>query len=153
MASLFKTPVRNAINNLKKHLKELSEDENKKQKAITKLTEDIAQIHFILYGDSDKDPNPEHIAKLVPQLIDTENGDLFRKLAQYVHLFEFEAKKQTAGIMNYIVRRCSKYETHTYIKSKTDKKTGHNVIIDCLLRGYVIIAFSHHVIITIINNK
>mmetsp|Transcript_60731 Transcript_60731/g.54716 ORF Transcript_60731/g.54716 Transcript_60731/m.54716 type:complete len:292 (-) Transcript_60731:380-1255(-) len=37
--------------------------------------------------------------------------------------------------MNYIIRRCGKYKADQYIKDKTDKN-GHNVIIDCLLRGY-----------------
>merc|ERR1712018_1079912 len=32
-------------------------------------------------------------------------------------------------------RRCSKYHADKYIKDKTDKY-GHNVIIDCLLKGY-----------------
>eukprot|EP01084_Bolivina_argentea_P117913 209308_1 len=135
MASIFKNPVNKTIDNLIKHLDALlSEDEDKKSKAIVKLSDDIAQIHFILYGDSDKDPNPDHITKLVPKLLQPDT-DLFCKLAKYTSKFEFEAKKQTAGIMNYIIRRCSKYHADKYIKEKTDKY-GHNVIIDCLLRGY-----------------
>jgi len=131
----FKNPVNKTVDSLTKHLDALiSEDEDKKTKAIAKLSDDIAQIHFILYGDSDKDPNPDHITKLVPKLLQSDT-DLFCKLAQYTTLFEFEAKKQTAGIMNYIIRRCSKYHADKYIKDKTDKK-GHNVIIDCLLKGY-----------------
>ena len=140
LKSVFKNPVNKTIDSLSKHLDALSsDDEDKKQKAITKLSEDIANIHFILYGDSEKDPDPNNITKLVPRLIKTDDGDLFCKLAQYTTLFEFEAKKQTASIMNYIIRRCSKYEADQYIKDKTDKN-GHNVIIDCLLRGYVLIA-------------
>jgi len=135
MTSIFKNPVTKTIDNLCKHLEMLqSDDKDKKQKAIPKLSEDISQIHFILYGDSDKDPNPDHISKLVPKLLQ-EDTDLFMKLAQFSTEFEFEAKKQTAGIMNYIIRRCSKYHADKYIKSKTDAQR-HNVIIDCLLRGY-----------------
>ena len=145
MASIFKNPVNKTVDSLSKHLDALlTDDEDKKTKAIAKLSDDIAQIHFILYGDSDKDPNPDHITKLVPKLLQKDT-DLFCKLAQYTTLFEFEAKKQTAGIMNYIIRRCSKYHADKYIKDKTDKY-GHNVIIDCLLKGYVYwnyIAFSH----------
>merc|ERR1719245_2290688 len=135
MTSIFRSPVGKAIEGLTKHLELLkSDDEDKKSKAIVKLSDDIAAIHFILYGDSDKDPNPDHITKLVPKLLQPDT-DLFCKLAQNLTLFEFEAKKQTAGIMNYIIRRCSKYGADAYIKAKTDKH-GHNVIIDCLLRGY-----------------
>jgi len=135
MASIFRSPVGKAIEGLTKHLALLeSDDEDKRSKAIVKLSDDIAAIHFILYGDSDKDPNPDHITKLVPKLLQPDT-DLFCKLAQNLTLFEFEAKKQTAGIMNYIIRRCSKYGADAYIKAKTDKH-GHNVIIDCLLRGY-----------------
>merc|ERR1719445_1728127 len=135
MTSIFRSPVGKAIEGLTKHLALLeSDDEDKRSKAIVKLSDDIAAIHFILYGDSDKDPNPDHITKLVPKLLQPDT-DLFCKLAQHTTLFEFEAKKQTAGIMNYIIRRCSKYGADAYIKGKTDKH-GHNVIIDCLLRGY-----------------
>merc|ERR1719384_1799314 len=135
MASIFKSPVNKTVDNLIKHLDALkTEDEDKKSKAIAKLSDDISQIHFILYGDPEKDPNPDHITKLVPKLLQHET-DLFCKLAQYLTLLEFEAKKQTAGIMNYIIRRCSKYKADEYILKKTEKN-GHNVIIDCLLRGY-----------------
>mmetsp|Transcript_8289 Transcript_8289/g.13572 ORF Transcript_8289/g.13572 Transcript_8289/m.13572 type:complete len:492 (-) Transcript_8289:171-1646(-) len=135
MASIFKSSVNKTVDSLAKHLDALlSDDEDKKQKAITKLSDDISQIHFILYGDPETDPKPEQITKLVPKLLQPDT-DLFCKLAQFTSLFEFEAKKQTAGIMNYIIRRCSKYDADKYIKSKTDKH-GHNVIIDCLLRGY-----------------
>eukprot|EP01084_Bolivina_argentea_P302596 522338_1 len=135
MASIFQNPVNKTVTSLCKHLDALqSEDEDKKSKAISKLSVDIAQIHFILYGDSDKDPNPDHIQKLVPKLLQTDT-DLFCRLARHMQIFEFEAKKQTAGIMNYIIRRCSKYHADKYIKEKTDS-LGHNVIIDCLLIGY-----------------
>ena len=137
MTSIFKNPVNKTIDNLCKHLEMLqSDDSEKKKKAVSKLSEDISQIHFILYGDSDKDPNPDHISRLVPKLLQ-EDTDLFCKLAQFTTEFEFEAKKQTAGIMNYIIRRCSKYHADAYIKSKTDGQR-HNVIIDCLLRGYAL---------------
>jgi len=135
MASIFQSPVNKTVNNLIKHLDALrTDDEDKKAKAITKLSEDIASIHFILYGDPEKDPNPDHITKLVPKLLE-HDSDLFSRLAQNLILFEFEAKKQTAGIMNYIIRRCSKYKANEYILKKTDAK-GHNIIIDCLLKGY-----------------
>jgi len=135
MSSIFKNPVNKTIDNLCKHLDLLqSEDKDKRLKAVSKLSEDISQIHFILYGDSDKDPNPDHISRLVPKLLQ-EDTDLFCKMAQYTTEFEFEAKKQTAGIMNYIIRRCSKYHADSYIKSKTDAQR-HNVIIDSLLKGY-----------------
>jgi len=135
MTSIFKNPVNKTIDNLCKHLDLLqSDDKDKRLKAVGKLSEDISQIHFILYGDSDKDPNPDHISRLVPKLLQ-EDTDLFCKMAQYTTEFEFEAKKQTAGIMNYIIRRCSKYHADTYIKSKTDAQR-HNVIIDSLLKGY-----------------
>ena len=142
MVSIFKNPVNKTVDSLAKHLDALeSDDEDKRKKAISKLSDDIAQIHFILYGDSDKDPNPDHIQKLVPKLLQ-KDSDLFCKLAQYTTLFEFEAKKQTAGIMNYIIRRCSKYHADQYIKERTDEY-GHNVIIDCLLRGFVFEIFIH----------
>merc|ERR1719384_1190032 len=135
MASIFQSPENKTVNNLIKHLDALqTDDEDKKSKAITKLSEDIAAIHFILYGDPEKDPNPDHITKLVPKLLQHDT-DLFSRLAQNLILFEFEAKKQTAGIMNYIIRRCSKYKANEYILKKTDAK-GHNIIIDCLLKGY-----------------
>eukprot|EP01084_Bolivina_argentea_P117912 209307_1 len=130
MAFIFQNPVNKTIDNLIKHLDTLlSENEDDQSKAIIKLSDDIAQTHFILYGNSVKDPNPDHITKLVPKLLQPDT-DLFCKLATYINQFQFEATKQTADIMNYIIRRCTKYHSDKYIKNKTDKH-GHNVIIDC----------------------
>lgn len=125
-----------ADSELSKHLYALHDSSNlgKQTRAPRKLTADIASVHQTLYGDVENVPNPEDAAKLVSKLLDADT-DLFMRLAQNVEFLEFDAKKQTADILDYIVRRCGRNEAHIYIQSKTNKH-GENPIITALLRQY-----------------
>eukprot|EP01083_Nonionella_stella_P303530 1051133_1 len=95
---LFQNPVNRIVDSLYKHLDTLqSEDEDKKSKAISKLSGDIAQIHSILYGDGE-DHNPDHIQKLreklVLKLLQTDT-DLFCRLARHIRCRSLSLKRRS----------------------------------------------------------
>ncbi len=132
MKSMIKGPINHSIETLTKHLNALHCDKNpeKQKRAPAKLTNDISQIHLLCYGDVDKIPNAEHATKLVYKLLDPKEN-LFMKLTNNIKYLEFDAKKQTSDILNYVIRRCNKNKSHCYINSKTDRN-GHNPIINVL---------------------
>ena len=130
---IMKEKIKKSVDSLSRHLKALHDFEHldKKDHAPGKLTIDIKNLHLLFYGDVDKTPNPDNAQKLVKKLLDSKDN-LFLKLAQNMKYLQFEAKKQNADILNFIIRRCSRNKCHVYIQCKTDRN-GYNPIIQSLL--------------------
>jgi len=135
MKSFLKDATTKSIDALAKHLDALhcAQKPGKQHRAPSKLTRDIGQIHIVFYGDVDHDPNPKQAAKLVARLL---SSDLFCKLILNQCLLEFEAKKQSADIIAYIVRRCTRNRCDAYIGDRTDRRNGSNSIVDALFSEY-----------------
>lgn len=133
---LMKSKVNRTIDALSKHLDALHNESKpgKMERAPQKLTTDIANIHCTLYGDVDNDrPNMENAEKTVQKII---NNDLFLKLIENIKYLEFDAKKQTSDILNYIIRRCHQNKFYQDLNEKTNTRNGYNPIINALLTDY-----------------
>jgi len=132
----MKSKVNRACDALSKHLDALHNESKpgKMERAPLKLTSDISNIHIILYGDVDNDrTNVGDATKTVQRII---NKDLIIKLIENLKYLEFDAKKQTSDILNYIIRRCQQNKFYQHIKSKTNSMNGYNPIINALLTDY-----------------
>eukprot|EP01084_Bolivina_argentea_P298434 514263_1 len=136
MKSMLKGTVTRCIQSLEKHLKALHSPTRpqKQRNAPSKLTKDIATMHFICYGNADRNPNIANATKLISKLLDSDTN-LLSILVQNIHFLEFEAKKQCADILNYTIRRASRNQSHAYIQQQTDQ-SGHNPIIMVLLNQF-----------------
>ena len=141
MKGIMKRPVNRSINSLTKHLKALHCDQNlsKQQHAPFKLTADVSQIHVLCYGNVDTVPNLENAAKIVSKLLDAKE-DLFLTLTENVKYLQFDAKKQTSDVLNYVIRRCNQNRADHYVQSKTDRN-GFNPIINALFDQFSLFLF------------
>ena len=66
------------------------------------MTNVLAQMKYLLYGDVDNLPNPEACQALSDELL---KNDLLKSLVLNISKFEFEAKKDVASIFNNLLRR------------------------------------------------
>ncbi|ETO15708.1 hypothetical protein RFI_21664 [Reticulomyxa filosa] len=104
-----------------KHLAQL-DDTNKRSFATEKLSEDLKTLQFLLYGDPDHEADAEEVKKLTPLILETDkNGhNLFYKLCKYMKELPFEAKKQAAQVICFMVRRCNKNDLPEYLQNHKD---------------------------------
>lgn len=78
----------------------------------TKVSETLAAMKFMLYGDADHEPKDENRKKLTTQL--HESG-LLLKIILRLRTFDFEGKKDGAAVANHIVRRAAQNGTKVYL--------------------------------------
>jgi len=97
------------------------------EKINSKVTCILCSMKFMLYGDAERKPKDEHIEKLTSLLKGT--GILLEIIIR-LKTFDIEGKKNSAAIVNYIVRRCEDNGTIKYLK------TNMQTIQDSLLAGY-----------------
>jgi len=118
-----------------KHLKDscqIYEKSSVNQKAVDKATEevskDLAAMKIILYGEENKEPNPDTINSLMNAIF---GEDLLPLLVTHLTRFEFEAKKDVASIFNNILRRqvSGRFTTVEYLQRNP-------IILLTLVRGY-----------------
>jgi len=90
-----------------------------------KISANLSDMKFMLYGDGDNDPKQENIKKLPDELFAT---DLLLSMLQNMKKFEFEARKDVAQVYNFILRQRKK-EALEYVKL-------HPEILKTLVTGY-----------------
>jgi len=116
------------VKSTKKHVDALNEaknDEKALKKEMEKISANLSDMKFMLYGDGDNDPKQENIKKLPDELFAT---DLLLVMLQNMKKFEFEARKDVAQIYNFILRQRKK-EALEYVKQ-------HPEILKTLVTGY-----------------
>jgi len=135
--------AKDAVANLKKHLqtlvqiaeKEANEEtveEEAKQTAQNKVADDLAQIRFMMIGDTETPPAAENPRKLTKYLLATETTPkdcLLIKIIRNGRLYAPDAQKEMANIFNFILR----HHTDTF---KTTFQKEYNSIVDILLDDY-----------------
>jgi len=122
-----KTPpelVKSTHNNIKT-MAEKKSDEKTMKKAMEKISNNLSNMKFMLYGDGDSDPKPDIIKKLGDELF---SSNLLLELLDNIKQFEFEARKDVAQIYNFILRQRKK-EALDYVKA-------HQEILKTLVQGY-----------------
>jgi len=142
MSSFFKRGKKSPpdlIRSTKKHidilLTELKNEEGKTdkteaksekiKKAMDKITANLSDMKFMLYGDGDNDPKQENVKKLADELF---GSDLLLIILQQMKNFDFEARKDVAQIYNFVLRQRKK-EALEYVNS-------HPEILKTLVLGY-----------------
>jgi calcium binding protein 39 len=100
-------------------------DEKVQKKALEKISGNLSQMKFLLYGDGDHEPTAENTQKLTEELL--SSGVLLQCL-ENVKEFEFEARKDVAQLYNYVLRQ-QKQTSVDYIKAHTE-------ILKMLVNGY-----------------
>lgn len=127
------------VASLERNIKNIAtEDVKTKEEAKTnarateKITLNLLQMKFMLYGDGDNDAKPDNIKKLVDLLF---ARDLLLSVLQHVEKFEFEARKDVAQIYNFVLRfkppdkAAQKHQAVEYIQN-------YPQILDMLVKGY-----------------
>lgn len=84
-------------------------------KALEKVSENLKGMRFMFYGDTETDPKPENIDKLVQEILAT---DVLLLLLQNITRFDFEAKKDIAAVFTFLVRRSDQNSAGEYILSR-----------------------------------
>merc|ERR550534_2716676 len=69
-------------------------------------------MKFMLYGDAERKPKDEHIEKLTSLLHET---GMLMEIMEKLKTFDTEVMKDSAAILNYIVRRCEDNGTKKYL--------------------------------------
>merc|ERR1719334_1784001 len=77
-----------------------------------KVSETLGAMKFMLYGDADHEPKDENRKKLTILLYQT---GLLVKLIIKLRTFDFEGKKDSAAVVNHIVRRSKDNGTKDYL--------------------------------------
>jgi len=122
-----KTP-QELVKSTHNHIKTLAEkksDEKTMKKSMEKISNNLSNMKFMLYGDGDSDPKPDIIKKLGDELF---ASNLLLELLDNIKLFEFEARKDVAQIYNFVLRQRKK-EALDYVKA-------HQEILKTLVQGY-----------------
>jgi len=127
------------VENTLKHMAQLN-DTNKRNSALEKLSEDLSTLQLMLYGDPDNEPNAEEVKKLVPLILesDKQGYNLFYKLCEHIKDLSFEAKKQAAQIICFVVRRCNKNDLPEYLQNHTN-------VFQTLMEGFEDTQLAQHV--------
>jgi len=116
------------VKSTRKHIDALNEtknDEKALKKEMEKITANLSDMKFMLYGDGDNDPKQDNVKKLADELF---VSDLLLVMLNNMRKFEFEARKDVAQIHNFILRQRKK-EAIEYVK-------GHQEILKTLVTGY-----------------
>jgi len=78
----------------------------------SKVSETLGAMKFMLYGDADHEPKDENRKRLTILLYQT---GLLVKLIIKLRTFDFEGKKDSAAVVNHIVRRAEHNGTKDYL--------------------------------------
>jgi len=105
-----------------------------------KVSETLAAMKFMLYGDADNEPKDDNRKKLTSLL--HESGMLL-KIIMRLTTFDFEGKKDGAAVVNHIVRRTEHNNTKDYfIKNmpaiQKSLVAGYNQIDSALPSGTIL---------------
>jgi calcium binding protein 39 len=90
-----------------------------------KISLNLSNAKFMLYGDAENEPKEIEINKLIEDLF---LNNLLLELLLNIKIFEFEARKDVAQIYNYVLRQ-RKQNSVEYVKQ-------HNEILTFLVDGY-----------------
>jgi len=102
-----------AVRNLTKNLEalvRLGTAEQAGEAAQNKVADDLAQLRFMLVGDTETPATPESQEKICRKFLTTSNGPegtLFIRALTHITLYPSDAQKEVATICNYIIRRCN----------------------------------------------
>jgi calcium binding protein 39 len=124
-----KTPAE-LVTSTQGHIKTLIENKEKKdekvqKKSLEKISSNLSQMKFLLYGEADSEPNAENTQKLTELLL---SSGVLLQLLEYIKDFEFEARKDVAQLYNYVLRQ-QKTPGIEYVKQ-------HPEILTMLVKGY-----------------
>jgi len=122
-----KTPSE-LVKSTEKNIKILSDkkqEEKAVKKSMEKISINLSNMKFMLYGDGENDAKPENIAKLCEELF---ASTLIIDMLDHMKEFEFEARKDVAQIINFVLRQ-DKQHAVDYVKA-------HPAIIQTLVNGY-----------------
>lgn len=91
-----------------------------------KISENLAAMKFMLYGDADNEPKDENRKKLTNELC---KGGLI-KIILMLRTFDFEGKKDAAAVANHVIRRSENNGSKEIIAANLKSIT------DSLILGY-----------------
>lgn len=116
---------------LTKNLEKLKEEEEKEEsedlaKVQAKISEALAALKFMLYGDADTEPKDETRKKVAAEL----NKGCLLKIILQLGSFDFEGKKDAGKVANHIIRRCEQNG------SKDNLLKNLKDITNSLIKGY-----------------
>eukprot|EP00823_Brevimastigomonas_motovehiculus_P001639 TRINITY_DN1222_c0_g3_i1.p1 TRINITY_DN1222_c0_g3~~TRINITY_DN1222_c0_g3_i1.p1 ORF type:complete len:397 (+),score=101.98 TRINITY_DN1222_c0_g3_i1:53-1243(+) len=100
-------------------------DEKQMKKSMEKISTNLSEMKFMLYGDGDNEPKQENVKKLSDDLFHSE---VLLAMLTHIKKFEFEARKDVAQVYNFLLRQRKK-ESLDYI-------TAHPEILKMLVSGY-----------------
>ena len=131
MAFIFarkKGPVE-LVRSCKKHVDLLSaaaaDDERLIKKSLEKISLNLSNMKFMLYGDAENEPKEADISRLIEELF---ASNLLLDLLLRMRELEFEARKDVARVYDFVLRQ-KKQQSLEYVKS-------HEEILRVLVEGY-----------------
>ncbi|KAJ4460767.1 putative Calcium-binding protein 39 [Paratrimastix pyriformis] len=108
-------------------LPERQRDPRNMEKTVEELSKLLAATKVVLYGDAENEANPESIAQLVSE---TVQSDILPLLITNLEVAEFESRKDIAMIFNAILRR------EVGGQSVVQYLLVHPEVIETLVRSY-----------------
>ena len=132
MAFIFgprkKSPVE-LVKSTQKHIGLLqslpADDEKSLKKSLEKISLNLSNAKFMLYGDAENEPKDTDIARLCDELF---ASNLLIDLLAHMKEFEFEARKDVARVYDFVLRQ-RKQQSVEYVKAHPD-------ILKVLVEGY-----------------
>ena len=117
------------VRSVQKHISLLqslpADDEKSLKKSLEKISLNLSNMKFMLYGDAENEPREADIAKLCDELFATNALiDLLVRMRE----FEFEARKDVARVYDFVLRQ-RKQQSVEYVKAHPD-------ILKLLVEGY-----------------
>lgn len=77
-------------------------DEETLAKEKENLSLNLKMMKLMLYGDSENEPKADNIERLTQEILDLE---LIADMIKHMKLLDFEAKKDAASVINFLIRR------------------------------------------------
>ena len=102
-----------------------ADDEKSLKKSLEKISLNLSNMKFMLYGDAENEPKDADIAKLCDELFAT---NALIDLLVHMKEFEFEARKDVARVYDFVLRQ-RKQQSVEYVKQHPD-------ILKVLVEGY-----------------
>ena len=117
------------VKSVQKHIALLqslpADDEKSLKKSLEKISLNLSNMKFMLYGDAENEPKDTDIAKLCDELFAT---NALIDLLVHMKEFEFEARKDVARVYDFVLRQ-RKQQSVEYVKTHAD-------ILKVLVEGY-----------------
>ncbi|KAG9397330.1 Mo25-like [Carpediemonas membranifera] len=102
------------IGRLEKYLEEYSSSEEVSTETQEGVTKELATIRAALYGEPDKEPDPDVVETVVSMLIDPESELLFN-LFQYFTRFDVDTRSDFARIVSCVMRHKGTLDPVKYV--------------------------------------